>query len=76
MLIDGGLCEECKQEQGYIVHHKIYLTEQNINNPLISLNPDNLKYVCKRCHDSYDGHGVGSKLKVVFDESGQPIARR
>ena len=76
MLIDGGLCEECKQEQGYIVHHKTYLTEKNINDPMISLNPDNLKYVCKECHDRYDGHGVGSKLRVVFDSNGQPIKRR
>ena len=80
MLIDGGVCEECHKEQGYIVHHKIYLNENNINNPLISLNPDNLMYVCKKCHDNYDGHGLhgnkGKELKVIFNADGQPIARR
>lgn len=31
ILIDGGLCEECKKNLGYIVHHKIHLNEYNIN---------------------------------------------
>ena len=30
--IDGGLCQECRDELGYIVHHRIELTPQNINN--------------------------------------------
>ena len=78
MLIDGGLCEECHEEQGYILHHKILLTEQNINNPNISLNHSNLKYVCKKCHDQYEGHGVGTvvPLDVLFDKDGMPIGRR
>ena len=80
MLIDGGLCEECRLNQGYIVHHKIYITEKNINEPSITLNEDNLMYVCKECHDSYDGHGVhgrkGKASKVIFDEHGMPIARK
>ena len=78
LLIDGGLCEECHKAQGYIVHHKVYITEKNINNPLITLNEENLLYVCKQCHDSYEGHGIGqykNRLKVVFDENGMPIDR-
>ena len=80
LLIDGGLCEDCREEQGYIVHHIIHLTESNINNPEISLNPDNLMYVCKKCHDQYEGHGLrgrkGKELSVIFNEQGQPIKRR
>ena len=45
-----GLCERC-ESTGYIVHHKEHLTPNNINNPNISLNHDNLEYLCKRCHD-------------------------
>ena len=26
VAIDGGLCQRCGQELGYIVHHKIWLT--------------------------------------------------
>ncbi len=80
IMIDGGLCEECHEAAGYIVHHKIILTEDNINNPEIALNHDYLEYVCKKCHDQFDGHGIGNKSKYkplfCFDEAGQPISLR
>lgn len=79
MIVDGGLCEECHTNLGYIVHHKTTLTENNINNPNISLNHDELKFVCKKCHDEYEGHGVGKqgvKALFAFDENGQPISLR
>ena len=77
--IDGGMCEECKDEQGYIVHHEILLTPENINNPDIALNHKYLKYVCKGCHDEYEEHGVGQKkvkTLCMFDKDGQPISLR
>lgn len=50
----GGLCERClkagKITAGEIVHHKIYLNENNINDPRISLNFDNLELLCRECH--------------------------
>ena len=49
--IDGGLCERCKDELGFIVHHKIYLTPENINDPNTTLNWDNLEYICQDCHN-------------------------
>ena len=76
MLIDGGLCQLCKKHLGYIVHHKVMLNESNINNADVTLNFDNLMYVCKKCHDDLPGHGLGcSTKKYFFDESGmlQPI---
>ncbi len=42
ILIDGGMCEVCHEQLGYIVHHKETLTENNINNPEISLNHEYL----------------------------------
>ena len=54
--IDGGMCEVCKQELGYIVHHKILLTPENINDPEIALNHKHLTFDCKRCHDKEEGH--------------------
>lgn len=75
IAIDGGMCETCKQNLGYIVHHKILLTPDNINDPDIALNHDCLEYDCKECHDQFDGHGVGKKTKLLceFDSNGQPI---
>lgn len=71
MLVDGGLCQLCKERHGFIVHHKIMINESNINNPDVTLNHDNLLYVCKKCHDDLPGHGIGCKpKKYFFDESG------
>lgn len=49
--IDGGMCETCHQEPGKIVHHKIWLSPENINDPNVSLNHKNLKYECQTCHN-------------------------
>jgi hypothetical protein len=52
----NGLCELCL-EKGYyvpgeIVHHKIHLNADNVNDPAISLNFDNLQLLCKPCHNN------------------------
>lgn len=77
--IDGGLCEECHELPGYIVHHKIPLTPDNIDDPDIALSFDNFKYDCKTCHDyEDDNHGLNKSLKplCIFDSNGQPISLR
>ena len=76
-LIDGGMCEKCHEFAGYIVHHKIALTVSNVKDPDIALNPCNLAYECKRCHDMEEGHyldSIGvSKPYAIFDASGNMI---
>ena len=48
------LCEDCLAKglytPGEIVHHIINLTPENINDPNITLNFDNLRLVCRKCH--------------------------
>lgn len=75
MMIDGGLCEKCGERAGYIVHHKVMLTEKNISNPNIALNHNLLMYVCKVCHDKFEGHGVekSKPLMCRFGEDGHPL---
>ena len=46
---DAGLCVHCG-EPGVIVHHKIELTPRNIDDPMITLNEENLETVCRTCH--------------------------
>ena len=73
ILIDGGMCERCKQMTGYIVHHKIKLTPNNINNPDVILNHNNLEWLCHACHDEehyLDMHGTERKQYAVFDVNG------
>jgi len=74
IAIDGGMCEECGEQLGYIVHHKVLLTPENINDPEIALNHDKLKYDCKQCHDKEEGHFQNEdELPYRFDETGQPV---
>jgi 5-methylcytosine-specific restriction endonuclease McrA len=50
----GGLCEKCLAKglyvPGVIVHHKTHITPENIANPAITLNFDNLMLLCRECH--------------------------
>lgn len=76
--IDGGMCEVCHEKPGYIVHHKILLTPENIRDPEIALNWEQLSYECKDCHDLHPGHGVNRSVLPVceFDEDGNPTCIR
>ncbi|NMB00767.1 MAG: hypothetical protein GX971_04505 [Firmicutes bacterium] len=74
VALDGGLCEECQEQLGHIVHHKILLTPANITDPDVALNHEHLKYVCKRCHDYEEAHFVNKDdCRCRFDASGQPV---
>jgi hypothetical protein len=77
-----GLCETCMAKgiirPGYIVHHKIWLTADNINDANISLNHDNLRYECQECHNkghmTHDNTVIREGLR--FDESGDVLEVR
>lgn len=58
---------------GVIVHHKRELTPQNIDDPMISLNADNLETLCRACHAI--AHGVKPPLAegLAFDEYGNVV---
>lgn len=49
--IDGGLCQTCHDNLGFIVHHTIWITPENINDTDITLNHRYLKYDCLVCHN-------------------------
>ena len=50
----GWLCERCAAEgkiiPGVEVHHKIRLTRENLRDPDVALNWENLELLCKDCH--------------------------
>lgn len=66
--IDGGMCELCHSDPGYIVHHKITLTPENIYDPEIALNHEHLQYVCHNCHNKIDH--FGNKIEKYFNQCG------
>lgn len=69
--IDGGMCQRCKVEPGYIVHHIKHLTKSNINDPEISLNQENLEYLCQTCHNQEHIANKSTKKNLYFDEFGR-----
>lgn len=77
IAIDGGLCEVCHERLGYIVHHKIWIDETNINNPEITLNHDNLRYECLDCHNQEERDGSmrwqERENKYTFDANGDLV---
>ena len=76
--IDGGMCEECRDRTGYIVHHRQELTDQTLNDPELSLSWDNLEFVCKACHDRIHGYcekQAAQESRVWFDANGIPHSR-
>ena len=66
----GGLCERCKAKglitPGEIVHHKVYLTPENINDPNVTLNFDNLELVCRACHEE-EHNSLSHKAKKRYN---------
>lgn len=75
----GGKCERCgfiaasKEEWAQLIgHHKVELTEDNIDNPAISLNPDLVEIICLDCHNAE--HKRFGHRKQVFIVWGSPLS--
>ena len=47
-----SICGKPTYSNQGIVHHKTPITEDNIDNPSITLNKNNLMYVCRNCHEA------------------------
>jgi predicted HNH restriction endonuclease len=71
----GGLCEICAAKgiitAAEIVHHRVPLTAENINDPSVTLNWTSLCAVCRQCHA--DLHGRPRRYQV--DKLGRVIAK-
>lgn len=77
-----GRCERCEKEAeagsrtmeeinpGVIVHHKIHLTPENINNQSIALSFDNLELLCEMHHNR---HHKAKGKRYLFAEDGRIV---
>lgn len=72
----GGLCESCRDagriRAGAIVHHLTPITPENINDPNITLNWKNLRFLCRDCHAAVHGY---TKKRWHVDDSGRVSPR-
>lgn len=75
---DGNvICEYCgkpiARAYDIIAHHKTHLTEENVNDAAIALNPDNIALVHHRCHN-YIHDKLGYERQEVFLVYGPPLS--
>ena len=77
-----GLCEMCLKEgiitPARVVHHRKPITPDNVNDPAITLNFDNLMALCQDHHafvhgSLYDPTTGKSKRRYSFDDAGRLI---
>ena len=72
-----GLCERCLERgvvrPGVIVHHRVHVSPENVGDPDVVLNWDNLQLVCRDCHaELHSGRG---QRRYDVDELGRVTAR-
>lgn len=72
MVQQNFTCERCGRP-AEMVHHKQYLTEDNIEDPSVSISFDNLEALCDRCHQHEHHKGEAVREGLCFDASGQLI---
>lgn len=72
------ICERCGGAAS-VVHHIRYIKPWNVNDPDITLNWDNLKAVCEKCHaeehsQDVKARGQAARLNgIAFDDEGNVI---
>lgn len=71
---DMGLCARCGKP-GEIVHHKVYLSPKNINNPDVTLSEDNLELLCRECHAIEHEGQLPTACDLMFDSNGNLVKR-
>ncbi len=68
-------CQLCG-ERATEVHHIIELTPENINDPNITLNMNNLESRCHDCHSKETKNAFDVGEGYYFDENGQVVQQK
>ena len=73
--IDGGMCQRCRELPGYIVDHKEELAPSNIHDPNVTLNHNNLQFLCLECHTrkTFKSDHESIREGLQFDANGNII---
>lgn len=69
----GMLCEDCLEHgihtAGVIVHHIKPITHNNINDPNVTLSWNNLRLLCRPCHEKKHKRSLQER-RYTIDEDG------
>ena len=67
------VCERCGGA-ATIVHHRTYITPENVTDPSVTLNPENFEALCHDCHNAeHFNQGVTAR-GLKFDGQGNLVA--
>lgn len=70
---DGGMCVHCGRK-GNIVHHIVWVNDDNVDDDSVVFNPDNLECVCVDCHAAIHSGGKRPTAEGwVFDDEGNLV---
>lgn len=72
MQSQNYICERCG-DLATICHHKTWLNPSNINDPLVSLNWDNLEALCQTCHNQEHFKTGITSTGLTFNSKGDLI---
>lgn len=68
LLSQQNICERCG-DIAKVVHHRTYLTPQNINDTRLTLSWTNLEALCQGCHNR-EHHRNERQSRYEFDADG------
>lgn len=74
-----GRCDRCGADystatEHLIAHHKEHLTDENLADPAVAVNPDNIEILCQKCHSHYHPYkGFTKPRKQAFIVYGPPL---
>jgi predicted kinase len=67
------ICERCGAP-AKVVHHRRYITAENLGDPHVTLDHANLEALCQDCHNKEHHRGEKVGRGITFDESGNLVS--
>ena len=80
------LCKDCgkvlkafnpqgnENKNAIVFHHEIEITDKNMNDYDISLNPERITVLCWRCHNERHNRFIGNRARSVYIVVGAPLS--
>lgn len=72
LLSQQAICERCG-EPAKVVHHKVWLTKERIQEPSLTLSWNNLEALCQDCHNKEHHKKEKGSRRYLFGEDGSVL---
>lgn len=79
-MVPPNMCERCYQhgliKPAKVVHHITWITPENVDDPSVTLNLDNLMRLCQDCHAAVHSKNPDeAPRRYLFDEQGNIVRK-